>query len=108
MNDKATAPTIEPKNIQDKTHCRPHEPRPHHEHHDHHKCHGTIELDCHCPILKTKTFVLNVGPQTEATLLTFEGNTFAAWENAGYNIMAHSITDTGSGWLFVFTVGWYI
>lgn len=108
MSDTPQTAAPEPKNVEEKTHCHPHQPRPHDDHHDHHKCHGHFELDCHCPILKTKTFVINVGPQTEAALMAYQQNTFSAWENAGYNVMAHSITDTGAGWLFVLTVAWYL
>ncbi len=68
---------------------------------------GVIKLNCRCPHLHTKTFVINIGPQTEPQLRAFVGNTANAWENAGYVIQAVNVIDTGAGWMLVIAVGWY-
>lgn len=68
---------------------------------------GAISMPCCCPRLYTRTFVLNIGPQTEPTLLTFLQGTVTAWETSGYLVLGHSTTDIGAGWKFSFTVGWY-
>jgi len=101
-DEKKPAINIELK--KDDKGCYPVHP---HHHDDHSLCHGSIKLDCVCPMLKTKTFVLNIGPQTEVSLNSFQVTTFNSWEVAGYLIMAHSLVDTGAGWGFAFTVGWY-
>ncbi len=90
-------------------HCAPSQPQQHHEDHDD-DCKGEIVLHCnsHCHQLRTRSFVINVAPQTEAQLRAFMQNTFNAWQNANYLVMAHSVIDTGSGWTFTFTVGYYI
>lgn len=95
--------------VQKPDHCHPVTHCP--EHQDHDECEGsiqgTIKLDCRCPQLHTRTFVINVGPQQEPALRTFVGNTTSAWENAGYVIQAINVLDTGAGWMMVLTVGWY-
>ncbi len=94
---------------QNTDHCAP--SHAHEEHHDEdNHCHGTVELKCnnHCHQLRTRSFVVNVPPQNEVQLRAFIQNTFNAWQNAGYLIMAHSVIDTGAGWTFAFTVGFYV
>ncbi len=100
MTDFNCEHVLKPDHCHPKVHCP--------ERHDVEDCTGTISLKCHCPLLRTKTFVLALPPQTEAQLAAFETNTFNAWENAGFLVMAHSILDTGAGWGFAFTVGWYV
>jgi len=68
------------------------------------KLHG---LTCCCPHLVTRTFAIDVGPRTEAQLRAFNQGTANAWEAAGYLIQAHSLIDTGAGWMLLLTVGWY-
>ena len=70
---------------------------------------GTVQMECCCccPQLRTRTFHVDIGPRTLPALIAFLQNTTAAWENGGYVILAHSITDTGSNWLLGLTVGWY-
>ena len=76
-----------------------------------HPCDGTLKIECCCPPtpqIVTRTFHQNIGPQSEAALIAFLMATTTAWENAGYLILAHNATDIGAGWMFNFTVGWYV
>jgi len=90
--------------------CEPNMPCPQPEPRD---CEGDITLqgklvmECCCPQLRTKTFIINIGPQTEASLFTFLQNTVDSWESNGYLVMAHSLVDTGAGWGLGLTVGYY-
>lgn len=68
---------------------------------------GQLTMQCCCPRLYTRSFFTQLAPQTEAQLKTYGDGTVAAWEGAGYLIMAHSIVDTGAGWMLGLTVGWY-
>ena len=76
-------------------------------------CEGDIQLSgklvyhCCCPRLYTRTFILKLGPQTEPQLMTTAQGTVNAWEAGGYLVLAHSLTDLGSEWLFNLTIGWY-
>ncbi len=68
---------------------------------------GSIRLNCTCPHLHTRTFVINIGPNTEPQLRAFVQNTANAWEAGGYVIQAVNVLDTGAGWMLVIAVGWY-
>lgn len=68
---------------------------------------GALVMPCCCPRLHTRSFAIQVGPQTEAQVQAYIQATVNAWEGAGYLIMAHSLTDIGGGWLLNLTVGWY-
>ncbi len=100
--------------VQKPDHCHPSHPAPgQHDDHDEHctgEIQGTVTLHCdnHCHQLRTRTFVINEPPQTEVVSRAFEQNTFNAWENAGYLVLAHSLLDTGGGREFILTVGWYV
>lgn len=96
--------------IQQADHCGPSEPPPTPQ--SEHDCTGTIQgtvrMECCCPRLMTRTFVVNIGPQSEPSLIAFILATAGAWEASGYLILGHSIVDAGAGWVFGFTVGWYV
>ena len=85
-------------------HCHPHAPCPVPQEET---CKGTISLDCHCPRLFTRTFVQNIGPQTEPALRANVQTTANAWEAGGYVVQALNVLDTGAGWMLTLTVGWY-
>lgn len=68
---------------------------------------GTVTMECCCPRQYTRTFIVNIGPQSEGALITYLQNTVNAYENAGYQIVAHSLVDVGAGWLLGLTVGYY-
>ncbi len=68
---------------------------------------GKLTMECCCPQMYTRTFFIQLGPQTEPQLNAFVNGTVAAWEGAGYLVLAHSIVDTGAGWMIGLTVGWY-
>ena len=68
---------------------------------------GTVTMDCCCPRLYSRTFILNPPPQTIAQLQTYLQNTVSAYENSGYIVLAHSVTDAGGGWVVGLTVAWY-
>jgi hypothetical protein len=68
---------------------------------------GKLTMECCCPRLYTRTFHTQLAPQSEAALLAYLAATAAAWEAGNYLLLGHSIVDTGSGWLFGLTVGWY-
>ncbi len=87
-------------------HCHPQHRCPDPHEHDH--CEGTIKLDCHCAKLRTQTFIVNIGPQSEPSLNSFLQTTVNAWEAAGFLILGHSLIDTGAGWMLGLTVGWYV
>ena len=70
-------------------------------------CHGTIKMECCCPRLYTRTFIVPIGPQTEPQVTTFLGNTVTSYESNGYLVMAHGLVDVGAGWLLTLTIGWY-
>ena len=92
------------KIVQKTDHCHPHThcPEPVNE-----QCEGRFTFECCCPRLRTQTFVINIGPQTEPQLRTFVGNTANAWEAGGFVIQAVNVLDTGAGWMLTLTVGWY-
>ncbi len=69
---------------------------------------GRIVLNCECCRLVSRTNIVNIGPQTEASLITFLQGTVNAYEGMGYVVLAHSLVDTGSGWLLGLTVAWYV
>jgi hypothetical protein len=64
-------------------------------------------MECCCPTLRTRTFHLNIGPQSEASLIAFLSATTVAYESAGYLVMGHSVADIGAGWLLNLSIGWY-
>ena len=66
-----------------------------------------MHMECCCPRLYTRTYIIDIGPQTEPQLQAYLANTVASWENAGYLILGHSLVDTGAGWKLGLTVGWY-
>ncbi len=86
------------------THCVPDVPAPQQAEE---YCEGTFRMEKCCCNLNTRTFILNIGPQSESNLITFLQNTVNAYESGGYVIIGHSVTDIGAGWLFALTVGWY-
>ena len=68
---------------------------------------GKIALECCCPRLYTQTQIVAIGPQSEASLVTFLQGTVTAYETSGYLVLAHSLIDTGAGWALGLTIGWY-
>lgn len=83
---------------------KPNEPAPQQEEQEY--CEGKIMLPCCCK-LQTRTQILNIGPQTEAQLITLLQTTVSNYEASGYLILAHSLIDTGAGWALGLTIGWY-
>ncbi len=68
---------------------------------------GKLTMECCCPRLYTRTQIVNIGPQSEASLINFLQGTVNAYETTGYLVLAHSLIDTGAGWALGLTVGWY-
>ena len=68
---------------------------------------GKLVMPCCCPRLYTRTFILDLPPQTETALTAQKQATVNAWETAGYLILAHSTEDTGAGTRLGLTVAWY-
>jgi len=68
---------------------------------------GLLKMQCCCPQLRSKTFVIPVPPQQNPAFQAYLAASIAAWEGAGYLILAHHSIDVGGGWVLVFTVGWY-
>jgi len=95
-------------------HCHPDHPAPDPGHDHDGDCKGviqgnvTLHCDNHCHRLRTRSFVINIPPQTEPAMRAFEQATFNAWENGGYLVMAHSIVDVGAGWNLSLTIAWYV
>lgn len=90
--------------VQKDTHCEPNEPAPQAEHE---MCEGKIMIECCCPRLQTRTFTLEIGPQTVQQMRGYANATVNNYENAGYVILSMMLVDSGAGWVFGFTVGWY-
>ena len=99
---------VEPVNQGD--HCEPNVPPPTTEEE---RCEadvqlaGKLYLECCCPRLYSETQIVNIGPQSEGDLQAFLQGTVNAYEGVGYVVLAHSLVDTGAGWLLGLTVGWY-
>lgn len=68
---------------------------------------GKVEMPCCCPQLRSQTFIVPINPQGIPQLQGFLQNTVTAYENQGYVILAHSLIDSGSGWVLGLTIGWY-
>ena len=68
---------------------------------------GTVTMDCCCPRLYSRTFIVTIGPQSEGSLVAFLQNTVNSYENMGYVVLAHSLIDTGAGWVLGLSIGWY-
>ena len=99
--------------VQKADRCEPSEPAPQQQ--DQEPCQGTLEgsisgtlrMDCCCPRLITRTFIIQLPPQQVSNLLQVLQNTVGAYENNGYMVLAHSLTDTGGGWMLGLTIGYY-
>lgn len=68
---------------------------------------GTVTMECCCPRLYSRTFIVQVPPQTEGSLQAYLQNTVNAYEAGGYVVLAHSLVDAGAGWMLGLSVGWY-
>lgn len=68
---------------------------------------GTVTMPCCCPRLYTRTFVIDLPPQSNPSVSGTIQATVNAWEAAGYLILAHGVMDTGPGYRVTLTVGWY-
>lgn len=97
------------KNVEQKDGCKPDTPAQPQATKD--PCtgeiHGTVSMECCCPMLRTRTFIVSIGPQTEPQVAAYLQNTVNAYEGSGYMILAHSLVDVGAGWLLGLTVAWY-
>jgi hypothetical protein len=71
----------------------------------------TANCECCCPRLRTRTLAHQYTPQQSAAMRTAASGTLNAWEAAGFVILGHSLVQAGpavGGWVFIWTVGWYI
>lgn len=68
---------------------------------------GVMTYECCCPLLYTRSFIVNIGPQSEGALIAYLQSTVSAYEAANFRVIAHSLIDTGSGWVLGLTIGWY-
>ena len=91
------------ENVQKTDGCEPNEPAPQQETE---YCEGTFKMEKCCCKLNSRTFIVSIGPQTEPQLAAFTQNTVSNYEANGYVVLAHSLVDTGSGWLLGLTIGW--
>lgn len=68
---------------------------------------GTVQMECCCPRLYTRTFALLLPPDFAANIQGTIQSTVNNYESNGYLVLAHSLTDSGGGWLLGLTIGWY-